>query len=108
MPDHVHEFGGASVVAFVLLVSFAIDRFVSGALFLLSYSEKWREICPDPLAAETARERADAERTAKTAYFVLAGICSAIVLAVVGSGILHEVGFAENRRWLDVLLTGLI
>jgi len=107
MPQqHLHEFGGVSVVAFVLLLSFAIDRLVSGVLFFLSMSASWRRWCPPPETVSDPVERMAAERTQKAVYFVFAGVFSAIVLVLVGSGILHEVGFKEGS--LDMFLTGLI
>ena len=106
MPQHIHEFGGVSVVAFVLLLSLAIDRLVNGLLFVFSLSQGWRNFCPAPADLSDPSERAAAERIQKTTYFVFAGLFSAIVLWLVGSGILHEVGFKEGP--LDTFLTGLI
>src|SRR5262249_29488876 len=66
--------GGVSVIAVVLLLSFGIDRLVTGILFVLSWSKRWRELCPDPAEAADAQERVAAERKQKTAYFVFAGL----------------------------------
>jgi hypothetical protein len=106
MPEHLHDLGGISVIAFVLLLSFAIDRVVNGLLFALSYSSLWRRICPDPVRVPEGTERVLAERSQKIAFFCFAAVFSGIVLWMVGSGILHQVGFAEGP--LDIFMTGLI
>jgi len=106
MSEHVHDLGGISVIAFVLLLSFAIDRVVNGILFALSYSKYWRRLCPDPIRVPEGTERALAERAQKIAFFGFASVLSGIVLWMVGSGILHQVGFAEGP--LDIFMTGLI
>jgi hypothetical protein len=106
MSEHVHDLGGISVIAFVLLLSFAIDRVVNGLLFALSYSKHWRRICPDPIRVPEGTERALAERAQKVAFFCFAAVFSGVVLWMVGRGILHQVGFAEGP--LDLFMTGLI
>jgi hypothetical protein len=98
--------GGVSVVALMLLLSFGIDRIVAGILFVLSWSEKWRSLCPDPAEATDPHERAVAERKQKTAYFILAAAFSVGLLAMVGKGVFTDMGFARGP--LDVLLTALI
>jgi len=106
MPEHLHELGGISVIAFVLLLSFAIDRVVNGILFALTCSSHWRRICPDPVRVPEGTERVLAERSQKIACFCFAAVFSGFVLWMVGSGILHQVGFAEGP--LDIFMTGLI
>jgi hypothetical protein len=95
-----------SVIAFVLLLAFAIDRMVTGLLFVLSYLPRWRRLCPDPVRVADAGQKALAERAQKIAFVIFAGILSSMVLWLVGSGILHQVGFKEGR--LDTFLTALI
>ena len=104
--QHTHDLGGISVIAFIFVLSFAIDRIVNGLLFALSYSQHWRRICPDPVRVPEGTARVLAERSQKIAFFVFAGAFSGLVLWMVGSGILHQVGFAEGP--LDLFMTGLI
>lgn len=98
--------GGVSVIAFVLLLSFAIDRVVSGLLFVLSWSDKWRRFCPDPADVADPIERSAAHRMQKTIYFALAALFSVALLKLVGSGVLVQMGFAPGP--LDLPLTALI
>jgi len=101
------KLGGASVVAFVLLVAFAIDRIVSGILFVLAGSRAWAAKYPDPDTMkddDPAKPRA--VRSRKAWYFGLSLPLSVAVLAVVGTGMLHHVGFASGP--LDFVLTLLI
>lgn len=97
---------GVSVVAFVLLLSFAIDRVVTGILFVLSWFEWWRHLCPDPAEVTEPREVAAAERAQKTAYFALAAAFSLLLLQVVGSGLLSRLGMQAGK--LDFFLSALI
>ena len=106
MTPQIGDIGGVSVVAFVLLLSFAVDRLVTGVMFLLSCSEHWRNICPDPAAATDPVEKSDAVRAQKIAYLVLAGVTSGVVLWMVGGGILHRVGFTQGP--LDLFLSALV
>jgi hypothetical protein len=98
--------GGPSVVALVVLLSFAIDRIVSFLLFALSYSEGWRTRFPDPESFEDPKQKLEAQRRQKGAYFALAALFSVVLLAVVGQGILGQLGFQVGR--LDIFLTALI
>lgn len=99
--------GGVSVIAVVLLLSFGIDRLVTGILFVLSWSKRWRELCPDPAEAADAQERVAAERKQKTAYFVFAGLFSIVLLRLVDKGVFSDMGFVQNKP-LDLLLTALV
>jgi hypothetical protein len=98
--------GGVSVIAFVLLLSFAIDRVVAGILFALSWSERWRNLCPDADELADPHEKAAAQQAQKTAYFVFAALFSVVLLRLVGSGILAQMGFMPGN--LDLFLTALI
>jgi hypothetical protein len=98
--------GGASVIAFVVLLSFAIDRAVTGILFALSWSPRWRAICPDPAEFTEPSQKAAAARAQKTAYFILAGTFSLFVFFMEGTGILAQLGL--SGRPFDSLLTAII
>jgi hypothetical protein len=101
----MERLGGASVIALVALLSFAIDRAVTGILFVLSWSERWRAFCPDPAALTDAAEKADAVRAQKTAYFILAAAFSLPVLYLSGNGILDFLGMSKP---VGMLLSALI
>jgi hypothetical protein len=98
--------GGPSVVALVLLLSFAIDRVVSFLLFALSYSGWWCKHFPDPDAVPDPAQKLDAQRRQRAAYFALAAAFSVVVLAAVGQGVLGRLGFQVGR--FDPFLTALI
>ena len=101
------KLGGASVVAFMLLVAFAIDRIVRGVLFMLSGSEAWKAKYPDPdYMKDDDPGKPGAVRSRKWWYFALSLPLSIAVLAVVGTGMLHHVGVASGP--VDFVLTALI
>lgn len=75
---------GVSAIALVLIASFAIDRVVTGLLFLMSFNKRWAHWCPDPKLIEETAPRIAAERRQKLAYFILAGFFGIIVLAGLG------------------------
>jgi hypothetical protein len=98
--------GGVSVIAFVVLLSFAIDRVVTGILFVLSWSGQWRNLCPDPAELEDAHEKVAAVRAEKTAYFVIAGLFSIVVLNLIKEGLFSQLGL-QPGRW-DMFLSALV
>ncbi len=99
---------GISAIAVILIASFAIDRVVTGLLFLLSFVKSWRQYFPDPTAQE-GEERAASERKLKLAYFVFAGILGIALLGGYGKmRIFAASGFPDVPWWLDALATGLI
>jgi hypothetical protein len=75
---------GVSAIALVLIASFAVDRVVTGILFLLGFNKKWVQWCPDPKLVDDRAARTVAERRQKLAYFILAGFFGIIVLAGLG------------------------
>jgi hypothetical protein len=75
---------GVSAIALVLIASFAIDRVVSGLLFLLSFNKKWAHWFPEPMLIDKPAQRMAAERRQKLIYFILAGFLGMIVLAGLG------------------------
>ena len=105
--DH-HEFGGISIVAFASLAAFAIDRMVTGVLFVLSFSPAWRSFCPEPELFSTAEEKLRAERKQKAAYFAFAGVLTIIALWLLGQPILHQIAPLDGHRGLDYFLTALV
>src|ERR1051325_2480884 len=98
--------GGVSVIAFVVLLSFAIDRVVAGILFVFSWSSQWRHLVPDPAELEEPQEKAAALRAQKTAYFVLAGLFSVVVLKMVDAHVFSEWGLKSGT--MDLFLYALV
>lgn len=99
---------GITVIAIVLMASFAIDRIVTGALFLLSFSGQWARRFPDPDAVIDPAERVRARNRQKLLYFCFAAVLAVPVLAGYGRvRILAALGFPTNALF-DVILTGLI
>ena len=99
---------GITVIAILLVASFAIDRIVTGALFLLSFSDRWTRRFPDPDAVIDPAERVRARNRQKLLYFCFAAVLALPVLAGYGRvRILAALGFPTNAVF-DVILTGLI
>jgi hypothetical protein len=99
---------GITVIAVVLVASFAIDRIVTGALFLLSFSDRWTRRFPDPDAVTEPVERVKARNRQKLLYFCFAAVLALPVLAGYGRvRILAALGFPTNAVF-DVILTGLL
>lgn len=99
---------GITVIAMVLIGSFAVDRVVTGILFLLSFSKWWAARFPDPDLAESAEARASATNRKRLVYFCLAGALAIPLLAGYGQvRILAALGFPTNYLF-DTFVTGLI
>ena len=75
---------GVTALALILIASFAIDRIVTGVLFLLSFSRPWSRHFPDPASLNVDTARSKAEKKQKLVYFILAGIFGIVVLAWLG------------------------
>ncbi len=100
---------GVSAIAVVLILSFAINRIVTGLLFVLSFAKPWSRLFPDPALQDDANQRTRAERKRKLAYFVFATILAIGIFAGYGTvRILSVSGFPSISPVLDVILTGLI
>jgi hypothetical protein len=102
---------GVSALALVLVASFAIDRLVSGILFLTI----WSGILTDPEEIAEAEERYKAKRKYKAIYYLLAGVLGIVVMASMGGIMLltallpadSSVTATSVFRFLDVVVTGL-
>jgi hypothetical protein len=100
---------GISAIAVIMIASFAIDRIVTGMLFLLSFLKPWRHAFPDPGTIQDVLERARAEKKQKLIYFIFAGILGILVLAYYGKvRIFAVIGFPQIDWILDTIATGLI
>lgn len=105
-PVLVTKLDGLSIIALILVASFAIDRIVRGLLFVLSYVPRWVRLVPDPNDPDTPFAR---RRHFQLAYFCLAAFLGIIVLAWYGGvRVLAAMGFAGVHPVLDTLITGLI
>ena len=97
---------GISIIALILIGSFAIDRIVRGLLFVLSYWKRWASWVPDPNDPATP--------TAQRKHHQLAYFCFAACLGVVALGwyggvrVFSALGFFGVDPILDTLITGLI
>lgn len=102
------DVGGVNVIILVFIVSFAIDRVVNGALFVLSLIGPWRRRFPDVRTVTEPAERAVAEQRHKLLYVVLAAILAIGVLAYFGKiRILQGLNVSVDPV-LDIVVTGLI
>lgn len=108
---------GVSALAVLVIASFAIDRVVTGLLFVLLFIGHWVRILPDPELIEDEElpkpgakvRRIKAERTQKLLYYVLAGLLGGVVLAWFGNvRIFEALGFKAINPILDSVMTGLI
>ena len=100
---------GITAIAAILIASFAIDRFVTGLLFLLSLIKPWNRLFPDPALETDPVARSTAEKKRKLIYFSLAAFLAMGVLVGYGNvSILAAVGFSTINPLLDRILTGLI
>lgn len=100
------QIDGISAIAVILIASFAIDRIVTGLLFLLSFFRPWAQRFPEP-ATRDGEERFGAERKHKLAYFVFAGALALFLCLYGNLRIFHASGF-QVPEWLDAIVTGLL
>ncbi|MEE8623940.1 MAG: hypothetical protein ACE10H_10480 [Candidatus Binatia bacterium] len=101
--------GGMNVIVLVIVVSFAIDRIVTGILFSLSFLEAWNSRFRDPRTVQDITQRVRAENIQKLSYFVFAAILAIIVLAFFGNiRILQALNAEDISPVLDIALTGFI
>ena len=92
-------FDPVTVVAAITIAAFAIDRIVSGFLFLASYRWKWA----DPRSVD-ANQRGKAERNYKLAYYVLASILALLVYSLGNISVFFALGLSPNL-FFDALVT---
>ena len=95
---------GVTAIALILIASFAIDRIVTAALFLLSFVIPWL----DPGSVESPGARARAEKLYKLVYVTIAGVLAVGVVAQYGGvRLLSALGMASDPL-LDTFLTGIV
>lgn len=89
---------GVSAVLVILIASFAIDRAVTGLLFVLRTFAFGRRLVPD---GNAVRE--------KWVRFTVAALLAGVVLSLVGKvHLLAAVGFPGVNEYVDVLITTVI
>jgi hypothetical protein len=98
---------GISAIAVILIASFAIDRIVTGLLFLLSFLERWERAFPDPVTVKDTLERARAEKKQKLGYFIFAALLGVVVCWYGKLRIFFALGFADTPQVFDILATAL-
>ena len=69
------------VIALILIASFALDRIVTGILFLLSYRKDWRKRFPDPASMPPGETQVEAARKYKLLYGSIAAFLGVVVIA---------------------------
>ena len=95
---------GVTAIALILIASFAIDRIVTAALFLLSFVIPWL----DPGSIESPGARVRAEKLYKLVYVTIAGVLAIGVVAQYGGiRLLSALGMASDPL-LDTFLTGIV
>ena len=111
---------GVGALALVVIGSFAIDRIVTGSLFLLSFSQTWTRRFPEPASLADGPTRVLAEKKAKLIYFAFAAFLGIVVIAGCGNVTIltamgvqpkwaAEPGLGSWLFWLlDSLFTGLL
>lgn len=112
---------GVSAVAALVITAFAVDRFATAFMSMLSLLPSFRELFPSP--GETPIEvggpgdqsaqlliRRNGERRHRAFYFLFAAVGAAIVVFIGKIGILDVLGFkqAEAHPYFDFGLTALI
>jgi hypothetical protein len=98
---------GTTVVAMVLIGSFAIDRIVTILLFLPELSPGWRRGHPDPATLQ-GTARSDAERAAKVRYFALAIPIGFLILRALPKPLLLQALGFQVPDFPDMLFTLLV
>jgi hypothetical protein len=91
-----------TMVAAIAIGAFAIDRTVTACLFLLSFRWKWA----DPSSVD-GPFRAQAEKSYKLIYFVMASILGLAVYVYGNLSIFSALGFPPHRL-ADAFLTTLV
>ena len=99
---------GVSAIVVIVIASFAVDRIVTGLLFLLSYIKPWSRTFPAPATTKDALEHENAVKRKKLIYFVFAGILAGLIVYYGDMGIFTALKFGEANTILDYIVTGLI
>lgn len=99
---------GGSAIAVIVIVAFAIERSVTGLLFLLPFNKRWAQRFPDPALLENPAKKARAEKTQKLLYYLFAGTLGLIIACFGNVRLLHALGLNDSRIVLDIFVTALV
>ncbi len=92
----------ATLAALLIVASFAIDRLVSGCLFLLTYFQ----ILRDPAAITESSVQRRAEQRQKFLYYFLAAVLASVVVANYEvARVMRALGFQPYNLPLDFIVT---
>lgn len=112
-PLSTPEVSAGNLIAFVLLLAFAIDRAAHGILFVFLISGFWRRwhryvvsdlSCSIDGASPTRNEK-------KIAYFIVAGGLAVFILAYLGDGsigLVHSIGGPAVDPLFEIFVTALV
>lgn len=99
---------GITALSVLVIASFAVDRFVTGILFLLSFIPAWQRTVPEPATVRDPDRRSVSEKRYKLVYFTFAAVVGGFVLAYWGNvQLLNAIGF-KTTRLIDTVITGLL
>ncbi|MCP4266119.1 MAG: hypothetical protein GY777_11190 [Candidatus Brocadiaceae bacterium] len=99
---------GISAIVVILIASFAVDRIVTGLLFLLSFIKPWNRTFPSPATTKDAFEHDSAVKRKKLIYFAFAGILAGLIVYYGEIGIFKALSFKDASTIMDYIVTGLI
>jgi hypothetical protein len=99
---------GVTIMAMIVLASFAIERLKAGILFVISGPKSWQKLFPDPTLEPDGRERVRAQRRLQILEFAIAGtLVAAALLLLPEARILNVLGM-KTTGLLDFALTWLV
>lgn len=99
---------GVSVIAVIIIASFAIDRVVTALMFLLGFIKPLKKHFGDLATIEDNAERAATEKRKKLIYYLFAGVLGVVAVSYFGEvRIFSALGFTTGP-YLDSIMTGLI
>ena len=102
------DLSGLDMLVVLFVVSFALDRIVTGILFVLSWVQPWARLVPDPRTVKLTEDRVAAERRSQLAYFAIAAVLAILVLGIWGDVRLFKGLNQSIPAPLDVLVTAVI
>ena len=100
-----------SILLLIFVLSFAIERVVRAALFLLSFIGPWSRWLVDPRMIDEPVERSKAENRQKLVYTIALGILGFVVVVAFSGVRIIEILASDKmdvNEYLDMLATGII
>ncbi len=101
---------GIQVAAMIAIASFVIDRVAGGTFFLLSLFDGWSRYFPDLATVEDPKERLEARKRTKLAYYIFVGALATFFVLKFDIGVFKALqlhGFADEP-WLDRIFSILV